>query len=115
MIGAIFGFEASSFFSTMATGPASSKVFIVIDPAALAGHATYLERMKTMVSEMLRDAGIRLPGAWREALRQRAEVEGTNVPDALLKAWRVTSADNPCNDADCQNSPQLLWLMPGRA
>jgi (2R)-3-sulfolactate dehydrogenase (NADP+) len=37
---------------------------------------------------MLRDEGVRLPGARREALRRRAEVEGIEVPDALWTAWR---------------------------
>jgi LDH2 family malate/lactate/ureidoglycolate dehydrogenase len=38
--------------------------------------------------EMLRDDGVRLPGARREALRQRAQAEGLEVADALVAQWR---------------------------
>jgi (2R)-3-sulfolactate dehydrogenase (NADP+) len=37
---------------------------------------------------MLRDDGVRLPGARREALRRKAEVEGIEVADALLASLR---------------------------
>jgi (2R)-3-sulfolactate dehydrogenase (NADP+) len=37
---------------------------------------------------MLKDDGVRLPGARREALRRRAAVDGVEVPDALLAQWR---------------------------
>jgi (2R)-3-sulfolactate dehydrogenase (NADP+) len=36
---------------------------------------------------MLKDEGVRLPGARREVLRRRAEAEGLDVPDALLASW----------------------------
>lgn len=64
--------------------------FIVIDPGALVGSSSYLERVESLVAEMLRDEGVRLPGTRREALRQRAEREGMEVPDSLLKAAAIT-------------------------
>jgi (2R)-3-sulfolactate dehydrogenase (NADP+) len=84
LIGAQFGFEASSFFEDEGNRPRIGQAFIVIDPGALAGSASYLDRIEVLVAEMLRDDGVRLPGARREALRRRAEAEGIEVPDALL-------------------------------
>ncbi|MGF6348336.1 Ldh family oxidoreductase [Variovorax sp. W2I14] len=88
LIGAQFGFEASSFFEDAGNRPRIGQAFIVIDPGALAGSASYLDRVEVLVAEMLRDDGVRLPGARREDLRRRAEAEGIEVPDALLAQWR---------------------------
>jgi len=88
LIGANFGFEASSFFVDAGNRPGIGQAFIVIDPGALAGDAAYLDRIEVLVTEMLADAGVRLPGARREALRRRAEADGIEVADALLAAWR---------------------------
>lgn len=88
LIGAQFGFEASSFFEDAGNRPRIGQAFIVIDPGALAGSASYLDRIEVLVAEMLRDEGVRLPGARREALRRRAEAEGIEVPDALLAQWQ---------------------------
>ena len=88
VIGANFGFEASSFFVDEGNRPAIGQAFIVIDPGALAGSDTYLDRLEVLVAEMLKDDGVRLPGARREALRRKAEAEGIEVPDALVARWR---------------------------
>jgi (2R)-3-sulfolactate dehydrogenase (NADP+) len=87
LIGARFGFEASSFFVDEGNRPRIGQAFVVIDPGALAGEAAYLDRIEVLVAEMLTDDGVRLPGARRDALRRRAEAEGLDVPDALLAAW----------------------------
>jgi len=87
LIGAQFGFEASSFFVDEGNRPGIGQAFIVIDPGALAGSAHYLARVEVLVAEMLKDEGVRLPGARREALRRRAEAQGLDVPDSLLAAW----------------------------
>ena len=89
VIGAQFGFEASSFFVDAGNRPRIGQAFIVIDPGALAGSASYLDRVEVLVAEMLRDEGVRLPGARREALRRKAEAEGIEVPDVLLAQWRA--------------------------
>jgi (2R)-3-sulfolactate dehydrogenase (NADP+) len=88
VIGANFGFEASSFFVDEGNRPGIGQAFLVIDPGALAGSNSYLSRIEVLVAEMLSDDGVRLPGARREALRRRAEVEGLDVPDALIATWR---------------------------
>jgi (2R)-3-sulfolactate dehydrogenase (NADP+) len=87
LIGANFGFEASSFFVDEGNRPRIGQVFIIIDPAALAGSAAYLDRVEVLVAEMLRDEGVRLPGMRREQLRRRAQEQGVPVPDSLLEQW----------------------------
>jgi len=87
LIGAQFGFEASSFFVDEGNRPRIGQAFLVIDPGALAGRSACLDRIELLVAEMLKDDGVRLPGARREALRRRAEAEGLEVADALLAAW----------------------------
>ena len=89
VIGAQFGFEASSFFVDQGNRPGIGQAFIVIDPGALAGRDSFLDRVEVLVAEMLRDEGVRLPGARREALLQKALAEGIDVPDALVAAWRA--------------------------
>ena len=87
VIGANFGFEASSFFVDEGNRPHLGQVFVVVDPGALAGSDAYLDRLEVLVAEMLGDEGVRLPGARREALRRRAEAEGIEVAEALLASW----------------------------
>lgn len=87
LIGAHFGFEASSFFVDEGNRPGIGQAFVIIDPGALAGRAGYLERVEVLIGEMLIDEGVRLPGERREALRRRAVAEGLDVPDALLSSW----------------------------
>jgi (2R)-3-sulfolactate dehydrogenase (NADP+) len=90
LIGAQFGFEASSFFVDEGNRPRIGQAFIVIDPGALAGREAYLDRIELLLDEMLKDDGVRLPGARREALRRHAEAEGVEVADAVLASLRET-------------------------
>jgi len=84
LIGGRYGFEASSFFVDEGNRPGIGQAFVVVDPGALAGRDAYLDRLEVLVTEMLADDGVRLPGARREALRRRAEVDGIEVPDGLV-------------------------------
>ena len=70
-----------------------------MDPQALTGREGFLDRVEVLVAEMLRDEGVRLPGARREALRQRALAEGLEVPDALVAQWRGPQASDPAGVA----------------
>ena len=88
LIGANFGFEASSFFVDDGNRPRIGQAFIVIDPGALAGASVFLDRVEVLVAEILKDEGVRLPGARREALRHTAQLSGLAVPDALVAALR---------------------------
>ncbi len=89
VVGAQFGFEASSFFVDEGNRPRIGQAFIVIDPGALAGSDAYLDRIEVLVAEMLKDDGVRLPGARREALRRRGEAEGIEVAEAVLASLRA--------------------------
>jgi (2R)-3-sulfolactate dehydrogenase (NADP+) len=89
LIGANFGFEADSFFVDEGNRPHLGQAFVVVDPGALAGADSYLDRVEVLIAEMLKDDEVRLPGARREALRRLAEAEGIEVPDALLAQWRA--------------------------
>jgi len=84
LIGANFGFEASSFFEDVGNRPRIGQTFIVIDPDALAGREGFLDRVEVLVREMLVDDGVRLPGARRDALLAKAQAEGLTIGDALL-------------------------------
>lgn len=89
VIGANYGFEASSFFVDEGNRPGIGQAFIVVDPGAMAGREAFLDRIEVLVEEMLKDEGVRLPGARREALLERAMAEGIEVADAQVAAWRA--------------------------
>jgi (2R)-3-sulfolactate dehydrogenase (NADP+) len=91
LIGAQYGFEASSFFVDEGNRPRIGQAFVVIDPGALAGHDGYLDRVEVLVAEMLKDEGVRLPGARREALRRKAEADGIEVAEAVLASLRESA------------------------
>ena len=84
LTGAQFGFEADSFFVAEGNRPQLGQAFIIINPNALAGNDTYTERVETLLTAMLADEGVRLPGARRNALAEAAANDGVNIPDALL-------------------------------
>lgn len=84
LTGAAFGFEADSFFEDEGNRPRLGQALLAIDPGALTGSAAYLARVEALVSAMLGEEGVRLPGQRRAALARRAEAEGIELPDALL-------------------------------
>jgi (2R)-3-sulfolactate dehydrogenase (NADP+) len=84
VIGAQFGFEASSFFVDEGNRPRIGQAFLLIDPEALAGRGSYLDRIEVLVTEMLSDDIVRLPGARRTALLAQARREGIDVPETVL-------------------------------
>jgi (2R)-3-sulfolactate dehydrogenase (NADP+) len=85
LTGAAFGYEADSFFVDEGNRPRLGQLVLAIDPGALVGQAPYLKRVEALVTAMLADEGVRLPGARRTALAARAATEGLDLPDALLK------------------------------
>jgi (2R)-3-sulfolactate dehydrogenase (NADP+) len=89
LTGAALGFEASSFFVAEGNRPRIGQAFLVIDPAALAGHDVYLERVETLVAAMQQDDGVRLPGARRAALAAQAQAHGVDIPQALAEQLRA--------------------------
>jgi (2R)-3-sulfolactate dehydrogenase (NADP+) len=83
LTGAAIGTEADSFFSEEGNKPRIGQIFVAIDPSALAGLDKFSERVETVVSAMLADPEVRLPGARRFAARKSA-ASGIEVPDDLL-------------------------------
>jgi (2R)-3-sulfolactate dehydrogenase (NADP+) len=89
LTGAAMGFEASSFFVDEGNRPRIGQAFVVVDPGALAGREVYLERVETLVTAMLQDAGVRLPGARRAALAHRANAQGIELSQGLADQLRA--------------------------
>ena len=83
LTGASIGFEASSFFVDEGNQPKLGQAFLVIDPAALAGQATYDERIETLLAAMTADPEVRLPGERRRALAAKAMQDGIEVAAPL--------------------------------
>jgi (2R)-3-sulfolactate dehydrogenase (NADP+) len=92
LTGAAMGSEADSFFVDAGNRPRIGQAFIAVDPGALAGRDVYDERVQTLVAAMLADDGVRLPGARRAALAQKAAAEGIEVPDALAAQLKTLAA-----------------------
>jgi (2R)-3-sulfolactate dehydrogenase (NADP+) len=87
LTGANFGFEASSFFEAEGPPPSVGQLFLVLDPAALAGPG-FAERIEVLAAAMLADPGVRIPGARRFESRVRLGRDGIAVPPALLAELR---------------------------
>jgi (2R)-3-sulfolactate dehydrogenase (NADP+) len=92
VIGAQFGFEASSFFVDEGNQPKIGQAFLLIDPSALNGNESYLDRIEVLVNEMLVDDGVRLAGARRLSLERKAQEAGVTIPDALFQSLQKLAA-----------------------
>jgi (2R)-3-sulfolactate dehydrogenase (NADP+) len=84
LTGAAFGFEADSFFVDAGNRPRIGQAFLVIDPDGLAGREVFFARIETLVSAMLAEDGVRLPGYRRSAIAEAAQRDGVEIPDALM-------------------------------
>ena len=93
LTGAALAFEASSFFVDEGNRPRMGHAFIVVDPDALAGRDVYYERVETLVAAMLEDAGVRLPGARREARAHDAATGGIEIASPLAAQLRALSGE----------------------
>lgn len=82
LTGANHSFEASSFFEAEGEPPGVGQTIIVFDPAASTGDA-FAGRLETLLAAMTGQPGVRLPGAGRAALREKARSEGVRVPGHL--------------------------------
>ena len=81
--GAAFSFENESYFEP-GNKPRIGHAILVIDPDALAGASVYFERLDTMISLLLGEEGVRLPGARRHAAVAAAREQGIEISQALL-------------------------------
>jgi (2R)-3-sulfolactate dehydrogenase (NADP+) len=87
LTGAAFSFENDSYFEPGGK-PRIGHAILAIDPDALAGMNAYYARVEDMVSKMLADEGVRLPGARRQQAAAKARAEGIDLPDALAGELR---------------------------
>jgi (2R)-3-sulfolactate dehydrogenase (NADP+) len=88
LVGANFGYEASSFFDAAGAPPGVGQILIAIDPGAFGGQSIFAERIVALVG-MIEGDGARLPGARRLALREKAAREGLAVDAKLLAEVRA--------------------------
>lgn len=84
LTGAHFGFEADSFFQDHGNRPRIGQAFLLLSPSSLAGEEVFTERLETLLSVMLLDPEVRLPGLRRHEASARAVVEGIFLPPTLL-------------------------------
>ncbi|MFZ4627997.1 MAG: Ldh family oxidoreductase [Blastocatellia bacterium] len=84
LTGAHFGFEADSFFQDQGNRPRIGQAFLLLSPSSLAGEEVFAERLETLLSVMLLDPEVRLPGLRRHEASAQAAVDGIALPPALL-------------------------------
>ena len=82
--GANYAAEASSFFTADGPPPGTGQFLMALDPEAMGGEAA-LERIGQLAAAIEGEAGARLPGRRRQALRARITAEGIAL-DAGLAA-----------------------------
>lgn len=83
LVGAHFGFQASSFLDTEGGPPDTGQLILAIDPHAMGGN-WFDERMRALVHAIEAQEGTRLPGVRRLTLREKARAEGIEMPEELL-------------------------------
>jgi (2R)-3-sulfolactate dehydrogenase (NADP+) len=91
--GAAFGFESDSFFTEEGKPTRIGQAFIAIDPAALAGSEVYFERVETLISAMLEEPEVRLPGERRQRNRQQAQRDGVQISAELMAKIRALAGE----------------------
>ena len=83
LTGAAFSFENDSYFEP-GNKPRIGHAILAIDPGALAGSDAYFSRLEVMISTMLRDDGVRLPGTRRQKMTAAARVNGLQIAAAQV-------------------------------
>ena len=82
LTGARYAFEASSFLDAEGGPPATGQMLLAIDARATGGDLRHLDALFAAIAA---EPGVRLPGQRRRAARRRAEAEGIEVPETLLR------------------------------
>ena len=88
LTGAAFSFENDSYFE-LGGKPRIGHAILAIDPEALTGAESYYSRLEAMVSMMLADEGVRLPGTRRQQVAAHARADGVEISDTLLSELRA--------------------------
>ena len=82
LTGAALSRENDSYFEP-GNKPRIGHAILAINPQSLAGSDVYFSRIDDMISGMLADAGVRLPGSRRQLATIRAQTEGVAIADGL--------------------------------
>lgn len=83
LTGAAFSFENDSYFEP-GKAPCIGHAILAIDPDALAGANSYYSRLEVMISAMVADEGVRLPGARRhQSVAKAHAAAGIEISEAL--------------------------------
>ncbi len=85
LVGAHFGFQASSFLDAEGGPPDTGQLILAIDPHAMGGN-WFDERMRALVHAIEAQEGTRLPGVRRLTLRAKAWAEGVDMPEEMLSS-----------------------------
>src|SRR5215217_4612960 len=83
LTGASYAADASSFLDDKGGPPGTGQLIVALDPAAFGGADT-VARFGALAVMIEAQAGARLPGRRRLALREKAQREGLPIADALL-------------------------------
>lgn len=84
LTGAAFSFQNDSYFEA-GNKPRIGHAIAVVDPEALVGRAAYFDAVEVLVSRMLEDEAVRLPGMRRHLAAERARTQGLELSDAALE------------------------------
>lgn len=82
LTGANYGYEQTSFFDAAGDPPGTGQAIIAIDPGVFGANA--LARFAEMADQIAGNAGARVPGHRRIALRERLTADGIAVEQALI-------------------------------
>jgi (2R)-3-sulfolactate dehydrogenase (NADP+) len=91
--GSSFSFEASGFGGNEGGPPDVGQIILAIDPVATTGGG-FVGRLETELSAMTAQPGVRLPGDRRLANRQRAQLDGVQIPADLMATLDQYTRDN---------------------
>lgn len=94
LTGAAFGFENDSYFEPGGK-PRIGHAFFVLDPDAPVGADTYYSRVEAVISKMLAEDGVRLPGARRQSAVARTRNEGVEISAALHAELKALGRGHP--------------------
>ena len=89
-------FQAPVFKNNTGGEPKVGQFFIAISPGGLTpgGEASYSQRLETMLTALMNEPGVRLPGSDRYAFKRQAEQRGVEVPQELIDKLEAFAASS---------------------
>ena len=96
LTGAAFGFENDSYFEPGGK-PRIGQAFFILDPDAPVGGDIYYSRLDALITKMLAEDGVRLPGARRQIAAEKAREAGVDISDALDAELKALARGTPAS------------------